>query len=582
MTPARLVPLVAALALAGAVDLPAAAADHPADCPLTVVRAHYADRALVQGLLAWTEPWAVYHDRGYVVLGVDGAGFGRLLDAGFVVEVDEELTRKYCTAPERLPGQRAGIPGYPCYRTVEETYQAAQALVAAHPDLASLVDVGDSWDKTDPGGPAGYDLLVLKLTNAAVPGTPTGGEPPHGKPRLLLTAAIHAREYTTAELALRFAEGLVAGHGTDADSTWLLDEHEVHILLHANPDGRKHAEGGDSWRKNTNDGYCPSWVPGADLNRNFSFKWGCCGGSSTWDCAEDYRGPSSSSEPETQAVEAYARAIFPDQRGPADGDAAPSDATGVYLDLHSYQGLVLWPWGWTSTDAPNAAAMQTLGRRLAHFNGYTPQQSTDLYVTDGTTDDFAYGELGVPGLCFELGTVDFFEPCSTFESSTLPDNLDALRYLAKVVRTPYLTPAGPTVTSIAQPAAGTTVEAGVPVQVEAVVDDRPFGGSGEPTQSIAAAEVFVDQPPWREPAPAGEAMAAADGAFNAAFETVTAQVATGALAAGRHTLFVRGRDASGGWGPVSAAFFDVLDASSPIFRDGFEAGGTGAWSDVTP
>ena len=39
------------------------------------------------------------------------------------------------------------IPGYPCYRTVEETFAAAQAIATTHPDLATWVDVGDSWEK---------------------------------------------------------------------------------------------------------------------------------------------------------------------------------------------------------------------------------------------------------------------------------------------------------------------------------------------------------------------------------------------------------------------------------------------------
>ena len=35
--------------------------------------------------------------------------------------------------------------------------------------------------------------------------------------------------------------------------------------------------------------------------------------------------------------------------------------------------LVLWPWGFTSTVAPNGAALTTLGRKFAWFNGYEPQ-----------------------------------------------------------------------------------------------------------------------------------------------------------------------------------------------------------------
>jgi hypothetical protein len=175
--------------------------------------------------------------------------------------------------------------------------------------------------------------------------------------------------------------------------------------LHTNPDGRKHAETGLWWRKNTNENYCgaTSENRGADLNRNFEFEWSCCGGSSGSECDETYRGATAASEPEVQALQSYLRAIFPDQKPSTPSTPAPADATGVYLDVHSAAGLVLWPWGYTYSVAPNGTALQTLGRKSAYFNGYTPQQSIDLYITDGTTDDFAYGDLGVAAYCWELG-----------------------------------------------------------------------------------------------------------------------------------------------------------------------------------
>ena len=37
-----------------------------------------------------------------------------------------------------------------------------------------------------------------------------------------------------------------SGIGADADATWILDEHEIHLLLFLNPDGRRRAEQG-SW-----------------------------------------------------------------------------------------------------------------------------------------------------------------------------------------------------------------------------------------------------------------------------------------------------------------------------------------------
>ena len=190
---------------------------------------------------------------------------------------------------------------------MEETYAAAAAIAANHPALATWSDVGDSWEKSV-GQSDGYDMMVLKLTNSTI-----GGD----KPKLFITAAIHAREYTTAEMATRFAEYLVNNYGTDADVTWILDHHEVHLILQMNPDGRKEAEAGSSWRKNTNENYCgaTSVNRGADLNRNYSFYWNYCSGcSSGTPCDLTYRGPSAGSEPETQAVQNYLLSIFPDQR----------------------------------------------------------------------------------------------------------------------------------------------------------------------------------------------------------------------------------------------------------------------------
>jgi hypothetical protein len=274
----------------------------PDDPDVWVVRAYFADRQMAQTLIAGREPWEVHltgDDVGYLVVEVTPAEYERLRAAGFRLEIDQQLTAELRQPRMMLPDQTSGIPGYPCYRTVEETYATAEAIAAAHPTLATWTDIGDSWEKTAPGGSPGYDMMALRLTNTDVPGP---------KPKLYVMAAAHAREYTTAELVTRFAEQLVAAYGSDADATWLLDYHEIHLLLQANPDGRKQAEAGTSWRKNTNAAYCSptSSLRGADLNRNFSFQWGCCpGGSSGYPCDSTYRGPSAASEPETQAIQDY-------------------------------------------------------------------------------------------------------------------------------------------------------------------------------------------------------------------------------------------------------------------------------------
>lgn len=546
---------------------PAPAANHPTlEHEIVVVRAYFDDPAIVAVVARTQEPWEVDYYKNFMVLEVDAAEYQELERLGLRLEVDEELTAEINKIRLPLPGQVSGIPGYPCYRTVEETYATAQFLAANYPNLAEWLDVGDSWEKT--AGLGGYDMQVLVLTNELIQGE---------KPKLFVTSAIHAREYTTAELMTRFAEYLVNSYNVDADATWLLDNHEVHLMLHTNPDGRKRAETGISWRKNTNNNYCANTnTRGADLNRNFQFQWGCCGGSSGNQCSETYRGPSPASEPETQAVQNYIFANYPDLREPPLNAPAPITTTGIYLDIHSYSELVLWPWGFTSTPTGNGTALQTLGRKFAYFNGYYPEQAIGLYPTDGTTDDFGYGEVGLPSYTFELGTT-FFQGCGFFESNIIPGNMPALIYAAKAVREPYLAPAGPDAVNVA--VSSIIVEAGTPVTLTAVLNDTRYNNQNgtEPTQNIVAGEYYIDTPPWiTETTPVALPMLPTDGNFNSPVESAYAVIDTSALADGRHLIYVRGQDANGWWGVFSASFLFIVDpAIAPVLAGDVTAADTG-------
>lgn len=525
---------------------------------------------------------------GFLVLQLEVADLERLRAFGFRFERATEfiqrrnrvLTQFQIAASQRAAGAPAplSIPGYVCYETVEETFAVGDSLIAAQPTLVSWVSAGSSWLKTQNNG--GYDIKVLKLTNRATDGTGAGSE---AKPKLFINSAIHAREYTTAPLVLEFARWLVNGYGTNADATWILNHHEVHLMLQTNPDGRKRAETGLSWRKNANNNYCSnSNNRGIDLNRNFGFTWNSTGGqgSSGAVCDLTYRGPLAASEPETKAVESYIRSLWPDRRGPGLNDAAPSDTSGVHLDIHSYSQLVLWPWGETAQQAPNGPAMQTMGRRLAWFNGYTPQQSIGLYPTDGTSDSPSYGELGVASFTIELGTA-FFESCASYNGTTKPNNLPALIYAAKVARTPYITPAGPDVTALAlagDASTATGVPAGTVVALAASATDTRFNQSNgtEAMQAIAAAEYSIDLAPWQTGVVA-LSLAPTDGSFNATTEGLIGNVATAGLQPGQHTVYTRARDAAGVWGPVTAVFLNINNAAPvPIVLNEVEPNNTPA------
>ena len=124
-----------------------------------------------------------------------------------------------------------------------------------------------------------------------------------------------------------------------------------------------------------------------------------------------------------------------------------------------------------------------------------------------------------------------------------------------------MTPAGPdALTVTATPA---TVTPGQPVNLTATINDTRFNNSNgaEPTQAIAAAEYYVDTPPWGAGAVAYP-MAAADGTFNSTIENVVATVNTTGLSGGRHIVFVRGKDAANNWGAFSAVFLDVTAFSA--------------------
>lgn len=511
----------------------------------------------------------------------DEEGIRFLRDAGMEVRIDMPGTarlRDFYAAG----GQISSIPGFSCYRTVEETYASIDDMVLANPGLASAGEIGPTWERTQSAA-AGYAMRLLRLTNLD-----TAADDP-GRPLMVLFGSIHAREYTPAELLTRFAEWLVQGYGSNAEATWLLDHVDFRLVLQANPDGRKKAETGLSWRKNTNNqnGSCGSGTGnGIDLNRNFPFHWNATqgAGSSGFPCDTTYRGPSAASEPETRnlvgyvagvadALGQYSGGALPDRKSDDAGSAAPDDYAGLFFDIHSYSQLVVWPWGDTRDPTANGPALQTLGRRLAWFNGYLPAQSSDpeyLYTTDGTTTDTMYGSLGVPSFTIELGT-SFFENCSQFTSTTLPLNLDALKYAARVAKAPYRLPLGPDSRDIAVDPP--VVLAGSTVQVSAIIDDTRFSSANgtQPVNAIESARIFVDHVPWDETGTATP-LQAVDGAFDSPVELVSASIDTSLLSPGRHIVYVQGSNTAGAGdtsGPPAAAFLDIV-SSDLIFAGGFE------------
>lgn len=526
-----------------------------------VVRAAYQKVEQLNLLRARAAPWRVYPDDKVLIIEVNNLfDYDQLIRDGFIVQIDADRTASLNTPYVRSAGQINGIAGFACYRTVEESYATAEALVAQKPQIAEWLDIGDSRLKQL--GQGGYDLRALHITNRSIPGP---------KPVLMIQGALHAREYPTAETVTRFAEQLINGYGTNADITWMVDYHDINLILVANPDGRKVAELSSTrnQRKNRNPLYCATGTTtvGVDLNRNYPFDYGGAG-TSTVMCNDTYRGPSARSEAESIALIDFADSVFPDQRAetssvPPDQTTPISlDASGVYIDLHSNGAGTWFPWGNTSSGAaPNAAQLQTIARKMAFLNGLPAARSSNFGAIGGATDDWTFGTLGVAAFTIELGGNDFFPPCTTFESSIGPPAVASLFMATRSARAPYRLPAGPDVLNLTavSSAGGTTISASA--------NDARYLPATEPTQTIASV-AFYNTAPWAAAAAPIASFSATDGAFNSNIEALTLNLPEAQLPSVANTLFyAQATDAAGNKGPVSALFLSPTDS---ILRNGFE------------
>lgn len=544
--------------------VPEAIMDHELSTLNNLFKVHFSEREAGYALVRsyHSEIREVFYEDGYAVMALTEAKRKTLSTLGYSLspatawrtqrkaQINQSKTR--LQTPDRLSANaesRAAIPGFECYQDVETTLENANSLVAQYGTLATMIDIGDSWNKEN--GLGGYDLWVLQLTNQEVAGP---------KPILFIQSAMHAREYATAQLTLDFAERLLGEYNINADSTWILDHHDIRILLHANPDGRKIAETGVLWRKNTNANHCPEALPGVDLNRNYTHFWNFDNlGSSADPCAATFRGTLPASEPETLAVEEYVRSLFADNRGPEQGDAAPLDTSGMHLDIHSFGELILWPWGHTEEPPGNADQLTTLGRKFAYQTNYFPTQAIGLGHTNGTSDEVSYGELGVAAYTFELGTT-FFQDCNTYENQIREPNLDALKYAAKVVRAPYQLPSGPEI-SLFTTNGNQNIQLvqGDQLALNLIADDTLFSDANgaEPSQNVVSVQLFWNTLPWDDNG-ATLTLAPSDGIADTPFESFQASFTTKAWPLGRHTIYAQATDAVGQVGPIRAVFVDIL------------------------
>ncbi|MFE3990229.1 M14 family metallopeptidase [Streptomyces goshikiensis] len=321
--------------------------------------------------------------------------------------------------PDRsLPGIAASPMDFPSADSKYHNYAEANAeidqRIAQYPGIMSKRVIGKSYQ--------GRDLVAIKISDNVATD--------ENEPEVLFTHHQHAREHLTVEMALYLIKEFGSKYGTDSRVTNMVNGREIWIIPDLNPDGGEYdiATGSyRSWRKNRQPNAGSSYV-GTDENRNWDYKWGCCGGSSGSKSSETYRGAAGESAPEVKVVADFVRSRV----------VGGKQQIKAAIDFHTYSELVMWPFGWTYNDtapgmtADDLAAYKKTGLSMAASNGYTAEQSSDLYITDGTIDDWLWGNQKIFAYTFEMypssGGGGFYPPDEVIDRETAR-NKDAVLQL---------------------------------------------------------------------------------------------------------------------------------------------------------
>ncbi|XP_068612466.1 carboxypeptidase B2 [Brachionichthys hirsutus] len=285
-------------------------------------------------------------------------------------ELIEMQTRNDSTNP------RSSASFYERYHSLDDIYYWINRTQQDNPSTVKLILIGSSSEKRP--------LYVLKLSLNNRP----------NKKALWLDCGIHAREWIAPAFCLWFVRYSLAFYRQNPDMTRILDNMDVYVLPVMNPDGYEYTwTTNRMWRKNRSISRSSDCV-GVDLNRNFDANW-CTEGASDEPCSEIYCGAFPESEPESQAVADYLR--------------SHKDSVQLYLSIHSYSQMLLFPYSCTLDEAENhkelfemaQEAAQKIRRYYQNAYKYGAGAKT-IYLSPGGSDDWAYN-LGIKySFTFEL------------------------------------------------------------------------------------------------------------------------------------------------------------------------------------
>lgn len=300
------------------------------------------------------------------------------------------------------------------YHNYSELTEKLKKIAAENSDIVALESIGKSVENRD--------LWHIRIS--------THLENSHEKPAALYLGGHHAREHLSVDIPLRLMEKFIESYRSgDQRVVRLIETREIHIVPMVNPDGAEYDISTGNyrmWRKNrrNNKG---SW--GVDLNRNYGYKWGT-GGASSSPQHDTYRGPEAFSEPETQAIKNFIE--------------RQTNIT-ILLSFHTFSELILYPWGHQYEPISNLKDLNvysSMANKMSEWNKYKPMQSSSLYITSGDTTDWAYGQLKIFAFTFELDPTQSqgaggFYPGPNVIPSVVQKNWEPFLFLMEYADNPY-------------------------------------------------------------------------------------------------------------------------------------------------
>ncbi|XP_041351999.1 zinc carboxypeptidase-like [Gigantopelta aegis] len=278
------------------------------------------------------------------------------------------------------PQKEPYLPDYEVYHNLSTLNIFIQNMAASFPNFVKV-----DWTYKSLQHRSQYLLHVTNFSSSKNYFIHDGMEV--RKIQILFSYGEHAREFFPVESLIFLLKNITQGASALSESfqykfsKFILTNFDLYIIVMANPDGRFYVEMSDNycWRGTSK---------GVDINRNFGWEFGKKGSSSDPN-DEEYRGPSSFSEPETKVFTTIT------ERNNFD----------VFISFHSGTRQIYLPFADTRSKLThripdNLITLTKLASALSVSTAHKYQfgRTSELtdYTADGTSFDYMAGVKHIP------------------------------------------------------------------------------------------------------------------------------------------------------------------------------------------